>query len=87
MIVQKNNTHVWIWEIHASFLFFYNGHVHDLGVFWLLSLVKSQDSYFFKKKHFMCLSVFLNVCVCAKLGPHASRGRQEGRNVYQMPWD
>lgn len=35
----------------------------------------------------MCLSVFLNVCVCAKLGPHASRGRQEGRNVYQMPWD
>lgn len=34
----------------------------------------------------MCMSVFLNVCMCAKLGPHAYRGRQEGRNVYQTPW-
>lgn len=65
MILQKNNTHVWIWEIHASFLFFYNGHVHDLGVFWLLSLVKSQDSYFFKKKTFYVFECFPEcMCVC-----------------------
>lgn len=51
MILQKKNTHVCIWKIHASF--FYNGHVHDLGVFWLLSSVKSQDSYFLKT--FLCV--------------------------------